>query len=322
MAQINPEILKRQREKLKFSLDDLAKKSGIDRSTIHQIEQGKRQRTHSLTVEKLAKALNVEPDMLTDMNTGAITNTGADHERRQKEQMNVRIGDQARNALALVGQRYGVRQSDIIAFAPLLFVLAAEKSLRKRREELNELQEKREALRAAHVPHIADRLFDDWDAEAIEDIEDRSIKARDIRGRMIDEGDFPGGVRPAGYDEDEHNPFVAHLRAQLEALQEGEIEGWNNRWGGGPSYAICKQDALAYFDGSEKLAEWFLSGGLPLRDIPEDLRGPEKVKGRTEWAQARFDSPDDDDEVNLESFTKSILEDIEDGRKDGVDGSL
>ncbi len=57
--------LKRLREQQALSLTDLAQKSGVNRITIHRIENGK-QKPMPRTVRKLAEALQVSVEELRD----------------------------------------------------------------------------------------------------------------------------------------------------------------------------------------------------------------------------------------------------------------
>lgn len=54
--------IKEWREKAKMTQAELAKKSGISRVTISQLEQGVERNTSSKTLLKLAKALNTTVD--------------------------------------------------------------------------------------------------------------------------------------------------------------------------------------------------------------------------------------------------------------------
>lgn len=64
MISILGQNLKRIRESKKISAYRLAQISGVGNSTISQIESGKRQTLNVSTIEKLASALNVEPNQL------------------------------------------------------------------------------------------------------------------------------------------------------------------------------------------------------------------------------------------------------------------
>ncbi len=64
MISILGQNIKRVRESKKISAYKLAQISGVGNSTISQIESGKRQTLNVSTIEKLATALNVEPNKL------------------------------------------------------------------------------------------------------------------------------------------------------------------------------------------------------------------------------------------------------------------
>lgn len=62
--------LKRLREQQALSLTDLAQKSGVNRITIHRIENGK-QKPMPRTIRKLAEALQVNVKELTSRRGGS-----------------------------------------------------------------------------------------------------------------------------------------------------------------------------------------------------------------------------------------------------------
>jgi transcriptional regulator with XRE-family HTH domain len=63
--------LKTLREKLAFSLTDLEQISGVNRMTIYRIEHGK-QKARPRTVRKLAKALQVGVEELSEIRSSKI----------------------------------------------------------------------------------------------------------------------------------------------------------------------------------------------------------------------------------------------------------
>jgi transcriptional regulator with XRE-family HTH domain len=286
MARINPLILKRQREKLGFSLEDLEARSGIDKGTIYRIEAGKPGRNARNTIAKLANALKCSSDELvaTKIDDPDATETVL----YSRSQLNVRISHEARNALAFVGQRYGVRSIDIIEFAPLLFHLVAEESLRSRRDSLERLRTARETVSAMQgsFPHITERLMNDWQAEEMEFAEERSIAKRDLRGEFLDKDETLYDVRPMEYDEGEQNPFIVHLRDRLGAVGGyAELDAWYNGWS--PRYLVGKEEAVAYFNGDEDVAEDVLNGVIGVHEVPKDLRGADAAEARLAWAREK-----------------------------------
>lgn len=61
------ENIKKLRERAGFSITVLSEKSGVGRSTISEIENGKAKNPKTDTLMALAKALNVSTDELTEM---------------------------------------------------------------------------------------------------------------------------------------------------------------------------------------------------------------------------------------------------------------
>lgn len=286
MARINPLILKRQREKLGFSLEDLEARSGINKGTIYRIEAGKPGRNARNTIAKLATALKCSPDELVAMKIDDPDST--ETVLYSRSQLNVRISHEARNALAFVGQRFGVRPIDIIEFAPLLFHLVAEESLRSRQDSLERLRTAREAVSAMQgsFPHITERLINDWQAEEMEFAEERSIAKRDLRGELLDEDETLYDVRPMEYDVGERNPFIVYLRDRLRAVGGyAELDAWYDGWS--PRYLVGKEEAVAYFNGDEDVAEDVLNGVIGVHEIPKELRGADAAEARLAWAREK-----------------------------------
>ncbi len=56
--------IKEYREKCQMTQSELAKKSGVSRVTINQLEQGVERNTSSKTLLKIAKALNATVDCI------------------------------------------------------------------------------------------------------------------------------------------------------------------------------------------------------------------------------------------------------------------
>ena len=288
MNKINPELLTRYRDRAGMSLEELSRRSGIDKGTINRIEKGKTKRSNAHTTNALAKALKVEAEALTatEVEPEAVENT-----LFSKTKLTMQISAESRNALSLVAARYSVKPSDIIEFAPLLFHLVASENLKQRAERLAELRAARDVVASLHgnFRHLAGRLVSDWQAEELEQLEERSIAGRDLRGDRIDDESTHTDARPYDYDDDDQNPFVEHLRARLAAVQgegaEEQLEGWSPYFG--PTYAICHDEARAYFCGDEDAADDLVGGRFSLTEIPKELRGDDKAQDRVAWATAK-----------------------------------
>ena len=302
MARINPITCRNQRMKLRLSLAELARRSNVDKGTIHRIENGRSQRTRGNVVTNLARALNLEPAVLTAAEAELDAEPLSD-EFFGRSQMNMRISHEARNALTLVADRYGVRTHNIVELAPLMFLILAEDSLRTRSTRLEELRDARESIEklGLRFPHISERLVNDWNATEIEDLEARSIARSDILGKILDSEPTQSDTRRLDYDDGYHNPFVTHLRERLGLAEPaGEFIHWYEN--ASPQYAICKSEALAYFGGDEKIAEASVDGMFGMHEIPKELRSNAAIAERVEWAHGKVRQVDEQMHIELEKI--------------------
>jgi transcriptional regulator with XRE-family HTH domain len=302
MNRINPTALTHHRGNM--SMDELSRRSGVDKSSIFSTEKGKRKRNNLATIEALAKALKVEPEALTATEFEPAKPENAFF---AKTKLTMQISAESRNALLLVAMRYNVTPTDIVEFAPLLFHLAACESLNQRDERLAELRAARDAVGdlSAHFRFIDARLTSDPSAEHLELLEEKSIRKRDLRSKKFDEDASLMETRPYDYDDDEDNPFITHLRDRLASIvgdgsaewsAEGStespanapaesVEAWSEYFG--PRYAICIDEARAYLGGDEEAADDFIHGRFSVSDIPKEMRSLDKARERLAWANAQ-----------------------------------
>src|SRR4051794_31531914 len=108
MLHINPQRLKHWREKRNMSMQDLADRSSIDKSTIYRIESGPpKRKIRTSVLSNIAKALSVSEEELTSEADPMV------EERRrkvqEKSQVSFRLGKGPRNAFSFVSQRYRVK---------------------------------------------------------------------------------------------------------------------------------------------------------------------------------------------------------------------
>ena len=112
-----------------------------------------------------------------------------------------------------VAERYGIRPKDVLDIAPLLFLIAAERSLLERRRRLDEIyavkDEAGQRLRekTAHLGAVI--TIPNNAAERMEWEEEKSLRGRDIFGSLI-EYEYPG-IGGEG-------PFVHFVRGLAEGL--------------------------------------------------------------------------------------------------------
>ena len=276
MPDINAKNLQFLRRKRNLTLEALAENSGVSRATISRIENGHGGSNHLVTVERLASTLNSDVETLTgpDMNED-----GESPIFGRKTQMNVRIADDARNALALVAMRYSVKPAHIIHLAPFLFLWAAEASLKRRKEAVEAISEQLDRLNATPAPkHLHGLVTDHWRAEEILDAEEKSIRSLDIFGNLI-----PDEHVSPSYEDSEENPFAVFLKSLADDLGDlAEFDYWMLSWDQ-PGYRLGETEALAMTGGNNEAAHQIVSGYAPLHELPKSIEnaGPDTVAS---WA--------------------------------------
>jgi transcriptional regulator with XRE-family HTH domain len=200
-----------------MSRKKLAEKArGVSERTITRLENGEISSPRQVTIHRLAKALEIDPPVLTGdspIPQELLRRPSASG----KNQFNVRVNAAIRNAYELAALRYGVSTTKIAQLAPLLFVIAAEESLKYRREKLEEFQsvlDRRDELESA-----LSYLPTQYSANSHELLlaEERSIEDRDLFGERL--ADICG----SDWFEAFENPFEVYLRAQATAPLEEEV---------------------------------------------------------------------------------------------------
>jgi hypothetical protein len=201
-----------------------------------------------------------------------------------KDQLNVRIDNGARNALHLVSIRYGVPSARIVELAPLLFYIAAEKSLSERRAKVAEIWdlEDRWNLLRNSIPQLPGSATPEDDGLHVEW---QSIEKRDVLGRHVRDAPIHSIYND---DDDELNPLGQSLKASLTGIVGNPIiESWY--WEDAPTYRICREEALSLVDGDVDAADAILSGIAPLHELPKELRQKgASGEQRAVWVQERI----------------------------------
>jgi transcriptional regulator with XRE-family HTH domain len=290
MKKIDPGVLKRLRIARGWTQDQLAERTRIDglpridKQTISRLERGDRSKTRGRTIEQVARALSVEPEVLTGEKP-------APEVQREpslldaRSQLNVRAGTVPRNALSLVARRYRVEPAQIVELAPFLFVWAAEESLRQRRQKIAEVERTCEEARSAetqirHLP-LPNYTYSEEKIAA----EYESIEQRDLFGSSTQESKHYLDPYFSFVWETE-NPFALFLRNVVAPFEQvAKFEGWSSSWT--PEYRVCPDEAAAIVGGDPDRAEEILSGLVALSEMPKEIRKPEMTKERAEWVRVK-----------------------------------
>jgi len=278
-------ILKTLRERQKDSSQTaLADAAGISKDTLWRIEHGKQ--SGSTVLDLLAKALGVEPEVLTGEKPLPDDKSDPDawlETRRHK--LSYRVDGAVRNAFSLVSLRYKIPVARIVELAPLLFVLAAEESLERRRRKLATLTDALDQAdeAAADFHHLSKRVLVSHRPHDDIAAEESSIDAADILGLQLD-GDLMGETLKDDYDYERDNPFVASLREAARDPRKAEITRFSRD---DADFRVCRDEALKLAGGNVDLALGFLEGWALLRDMPRELRKKDALEQRLAWLREK-----------------------------------
>ena len=293
---IDPNRLRTLRQRKKLSRPDLERVSGITVRTIQRLENepDESKTTREDTVIRLAKALDVEPGVLTgelDMpDAEKVPGTEPDPVR-----IGAQIPPKARLAYDLIKRRYGVNTTDVINIAPLLFTLLAEGSLAWRREKL---EEAREAIR--QLEQIGGYWRGGLDIGLHEAVyhgvgrEEESIRRADLFGkRLLDDPDS-SLVDRNFFDLSEENPFADYLRKVADELAApGFVDvDWGKldfrsefRF---PYYDICNDELDRMSNGSLVCRIALQIGFVEFSEIPIELMTKDSAGGRQKWIEDKL----------------------------------
>jgi transcriptional regulator with XRE-family HTH domain len=276
MSHILPDVLKRLRAVKGWSLDQLAEKAKINRQTLHRLEKAEHGNSRESTIRKLARVFGVGQAVLTGEEKLPDAPDNAPPFLMSK--LTFPISTSTLNALFLVGQRYHVPQSDIVELAPFLFCWAAEASLRRRRDLLQQAEAARDNAREleAKMRHLIDSDSEDFKNKI--GAERQSIEDGDLFGMSHDyyltANDWTD------------NPFALFLYGLTADMgEEDTFEGYGSF--DYPTYRICADVAVQFTDGDTDLADHILRGHMEMNQMPKEIREPVNFKRRAEWIRER-----------------------------------
>ena len=286
--QIDPERLHSLRQKKGLSRPQLAKQSGITERTIQRLEK-EPQPSQKKTLNRLAKALRVEPEVL----TGELPLPESDKAPEpERVQIGAQVAPKVRLAYDLIKRRYGVSATEIINMAPLFFALLAEGSLAWRRKKLKEAYE------------VIDRLeqIDGFWRGGLSDAESYMNEGIAAEENSIDKADLFGErlfsdtsiLMDDFFDPSTDNPFTSYLhelKSELDIPGVVDVGSGNLRFGWPlkfPDYDICcdELDGIANGDDFAKMA--LETGDARLSEIPEELMAEDAGEERAKWLEDKL----------------------------------
>ncbi|MDE2333178.1 MAG: helix-turn-helix transcriptional regulator [Rhodospirillales bacterium] len=275
---IRPELLRELRRRQGLRLHTLAERAGISKDSVWRIENGMQPGNREDTQRRLARALNVEPAMLTGERPLPEVAPVA------RGRWTVEVSEAARNAAILAARRYRVGEALIVELAPLLFVLAAEESLGRRRALLAQLETAlgKTAEAGEEMPHLAGIGEAGEAVRAAVVAEERSVAARDLFARDLDP-DMLAALGDGGGDGGADNPLAVFLAENARRVSIGapDLARVAQVTETGASAVLCGAEALEAAGGDAALAAAIVSGRIALGDMPRALWAGEAA--RLDW---------------------------------------
>ena len=288
MMQINPARLRSLREQKKLSRLQLEKQSGVTERTIQRLER-EPQPSRKNTLNRLAKALGVEPGVLTgDLPLPEFDKASAlDPERVQ---IGAQVVPKVRLAFDLIKRRYGVSATEIINMAPLFFALLAEGSLAWRREKIEEAEEAKSRLEEIdgfwNGGLVSGSVVMDQGIAA----EENSIAKADLFGEhLFSDTDTTFIDVDSLFDPSTDNPFASYLRklkAELDITGVVDVDSGDLMFGSPlrfPDYDICRDELNGIASGSHFAKMALETGDARLSEIPDELMGEDAGEERAKW---------------------------------------
>ncbi len=281
-TKINPETLKRFRERANLSQEGLAQKSGVSKKTIARIETG-RSSANTNTVRRVAEALGVTPRQLAENPQDAEK----DAELMRYFGFSTRkitFGDHTNLASQMVESHYGISEEVQILLAPLFVALLAEGSFAWRKQRLDEADRAVAMLLGVARDHLSFAGATSRVENGLEQ-ERQSIAKRDVFGT-----DTTNYSVSMGHDPEERNPFTAYLK--FLAKQSGSsVIGFDSedRWltydlaSSLPGYSILSGELERLTDGDRLAVIALGRRHVRVQDIPEHLLGDDATRERVSW---------------------------------------
>ncbi len=296
--QIDPIRLKNLRESKGWSRAQLAERSRISPRQIARLEgtAAATGKVRERTAAELAKALGVEPGVLTGEKPMPASNLSLEDERGVSRQVSARLLPEAGLACALIKRRYGVGLTTLVNAAPLMFVLLAEGSFVWRRERASLATEEAVRLKDSGLGHRGFLLAVAHASDAVRE-EEESIRQRDLFGeKLFDDDNIHDGF-DEGYFRDTGNPFADYLRDLARKVDNSDIvDVWEERvfehgpLKSFPKFSICNGDLDRFTGGNEKINFALRMGWLRIAHIPEELEADEAAQERREWVEDQYEN--------------------------------
>jgi transcriptional regulator with XRE-family HTH domain len=293
---INPNALKTYRGKRGLKQSALAEKLGCSIAQVSRWERGVSRNIRAHLRDKLPKVLGCTWENLTQ--PPEARDEAETKPWNPKAQLKVQIHPAALNALRLVSKRFRIPAHLIVELAPLLFLIAAEKSLARRRAGVEAIENRlsrvtdQEKTDIRHLPQITfgadfndDPIFG-GDFYDVLRVEHESISKRDVLGQLSD--------WETNETVDYENPFVTYLRTEVADLPEGSVWGFRPDLRREVDYnvALDELQEITGLDvskpGEDDLIEAIADGKIDLREAILQRKSV-SLEEFKEWLEQKLD---------------------------------
>ena len=272
---IDPKRLKFIRRARKLTQPELYSLSGVSPRTIKKYESEKDANISDpnlSTIEKLCKALRVEPEHLTGAAELPEKLKSIKETKTTRRSFTLRMGK--RTELELIRRVYGVTPEQVINMAPFLFTLLAEGSLKWRREKLGKLNGALDEC--ADVNHLSFIASNRSNVDYINHESD-SISQNDILGKQLI--DFWSDLGEVIFDPDQGNPFSDYLCEMVDEIFQDNPDAENKllverdvETDELPFYALLQGEMDKVCADNHLCREAIRWGDISIKDIPDGLQ--------------------------------------------------
>ena len=310
---IDGKRIEQMRSRKKYTKKQFAGMLKVSENTVWRWESGRVTVVRDTTFHKIVNVLQTTEGYISGVDQ--ISTDASEHNKPEKEeytypsQINMALDSAVRNALSVVSKVYGVTQKTIVEFAPLLFFIAAEQSLKARRELQEEVQRSRDqwctlSKQRDYLP-LDDTLM--WE---IESYEKASIDTKDIFGKKAHDLSWEKGGHDTPWDWEGKNPFVMHLNKHLANLNIQDQETSIVKLGGpgsSPEYRICKDVFSSIVNNDETATKALMDGIVLIIEIPAKKEPAERAKTVNELYEERT-KPIDLSDIDLSDIDLSDID--------------
>lgn len=293
---INPQTLKAARKRHGLSQQQLAEAIGCTKDTVSRWERGASSMARSHLRKPLSDVLRVKWEELTKP-----TDQTSDASTSRNPTVRVSIAEHARASCQLVAARYEVQPQEVLDIAPLLFVIAAERSLLEREQRLKEL---RGAI--AHAEGELSEHFQHLGAY---------VAVRDANGEdpLWDEEGALANRDVFGNQSHSEGPFVYFVRSLTNGLPKDAVVSIDSALGGSTigRYKVA-DDTLQHLTGisgeeeqDDKLLDHLRSGLINLSDCVRVRRNSDEAQYR-QWLSDELSRAEAESQRRLADFWHSL----------------